>query len=119
MLRPEGQRDRSLRLQQVWQAVLIQCCACFRTGFGGIVDALLDAGADVDVSTNDGWIPLHEACFNGHPDIAQRLIETGSQVSPATSRCCVSLHAVGNIIEPAGRFTSVMPRGFAMRLACR
>ena len=52
-------------------------------GFGGIVDGLLQAGADVDVSTNDGWIPLHEACFNGHPDIAQRLIETGSQASHA------------------------------------
>ncbi len=62
-----------------------QRCACFCTGFGGIVDALLDVGADVDVSTNDGWIPLHEACFNGHPDIAQRLIETGSQVSSAAA----------------------------------
>jgi len=52
------------------------------------VDGLLQAGADVDVSTNDGWIPLHEACFNGHPDIAQRLIETGSQASIA---CFIAL----------------------------
>ena len=51
-------------------------------GFAGIAGLLLDAGADVGASTADGWLPLHEAAFNGHLEIVQRLLEAKSQVRP-------------------------------------
>ncbi len=58
----------------------MEAAAAPPTGYQQIVEWLLGAGADVELATNDGWIPLHEACFNGHAEIARQLIALGSQV---------------------------------------
>ena len=50
-------------------------------GSVGILDRLLDAGADVDALTNDLWTPLHEAALNGHVAAVERLLSANAQVA--------------------------------------
>ena len=45
------------------------------------VDLILQAGADPNSSDPDGWTPLHSAGMAGHPDLSQRLIAAGADVS--------------------------------------
>ena len=41
------------------------------------VQALLDAGADVNAKDFTGWTALHAAAFKGDPEIVQLLLEHG------------------------------------------
>jgi len=42
---------------------------------------LIKKGADVNVKDEDGWTPLHLACYNGRFDVAKLLIENGADVN--------------------------------------
>jgi len=53
---------------------LMQAC---RLGDGAIVDALLQAGAKLDVTNGDGNNALWLACFNGDLAIIDRLLNSG------------------------------------------
>ena len=53
--------------------------ACNR-GHHECAEALVDAGAAVDMVSNGGWTALMEACEFGHHECAQALIEAGAAV---------------------------------------
>jgi ankyrin repeat protein len=44
------------------------------------VNQLIDAGVDISCKDKQGVTPLHEACSNGHVDIANKLIESGADI---------------------------------------
>ena len=41
---------------------------------------LLEAGADVNLPSKNGWTPLMKAAFFGHDKIVQTLLEAGAEV---------------------------------------
>jgi ankyrin repeat protein len=43
-----------------------------------VAEALLLAGADVNVKDNNGWTPLHIAAASGHPDMISLLLAKGA-----------------------------------------
>ena len=45
-----------------------------------VVQALLDAGADVRSKDLDGWSILHVACYYGQPEIVDMVLRHGGQV---------------------------------------
>ena len=47
--------------------------------------ALVEAGAEVDVSDLQGFSPLSWACTNGHLDVVRVLLAQGASVHFATS----------------------------------
>jgi hypothetical protein len=51
-------------------------------GSAEAVQALVKAGADVNVRTGDDSTPLGHAAFMGHPDIVAFLIEQGAELNP-------------------------------------
>jgi ankyrin repeat protein len=46
-----------------------------------VVEALIDAGADVSSTDDSGWTPLHLAVANGRLELAQRLLQAGAAVN--------------------------------------
>jgi ankyrin repeat protein len=46
-----------------------------------VVDALIEAGADVSSTDDSGWTPLHLAVSNGRLELARRLLEAGADVN--------------------------------------
>ena len=49
-------------------------------GYIGLVQAFIDAGADVNASTRTGWTPLTYAVNEGHPDVIRLLTKHGANV---------------------------------------
>lgn len=52
-----------------------------REGCVACVPVLVDAGADVDMTTPDGISPLLSALINGHYDVAAELVDAGTDVN--------------------------------------
>ncbi|MCY4157511.1 MAG: ankyrin repeat domain-containing protein [Gammaproteobacteria bacterium] len=67
--------------KEAWTALMY---AVMRDSFfrypRSIVKLLLDAGADVDASTNEGSTALMNTAWHGHEDIARLLIDAGADV---------------------------------------
>ena len=57
-----------------WSALFIACV----DGNPGVVDLLIDAGADVDKLDSSGWTAREHASLRGHMGIARRLSELAS-----------------------------------------
>ena len=49
-------------------------------GHGGIVQALLASGAEIDHQDEDGWTALYMASQNGHEGIVQALMARGAEI---------------------------------------
>lgn len=49
-----------------------------------IVNILLDWGAEMETTTQDGWRPLHYAAYHGHERLARRLLSAGCTVEVQT-----------------------------------
>jgi ankyrin repeat protein len=45
-----------------------------------VVEALIEAGAEVSSTDDAGWTPLHLAVANGRLELTRRLLESGAQV---------------------------------------
>ncbi|KAK1656687.1 hypothetical protein BDP55DRAFT_515338, partial [Colletotrichum godetiae] len=56
--------------------------AC-KKGNIGLVQMLLEKGAEVTVADNDGWTPLNSASDSGHVDVVKLLLEKGADVTVA------------------------------------
>ncbi|KAF8856737.1 ankyrin [Acephala macrosclerotiorum] len=52
-------------------------------GYRGILQLLVDAGADVNSNTSNPW--LHQALRNGHLETAEFLLEVGADINAKTS----------------------------------
>ncbi|KAJ1474200.1 ankyrin repeat-containing domain protein, partial [Baffinella frigidus] len=50
----------------------------------GIVQMLLDKGANVNLRSNDSYTPLHRAVLQGHGYMVWLLLDRGAQVDPRT-----------------------------------
>jgi ankyrin repeat protein len=48
------------------------------------VSRLLSVGADVNAKDNDGCTPLHEACWKGHVQVFQALLDHGADIEAKT-----------------------------------
>src|SRR5215472_9044562 len=46
----------------------------------GIIQVLLDLGADVNARGFNNWTPLHTAAWNGAPEAAEVLIDRGADL---------------------------------------
>ncbi|EQC30448.1 TKL protein kinase [Saprolegnia diclina VS20] len=64
--------------------------AAASAGFLGGVDALLTAGATVDLRSKSttGETALHLAVANGHVDVVERLVAAGANVDAVTTKTC-------------------------------
>ena len=51
------------------------------------VDIILEAGANPDAATADGWAPLHTAAMAGHRDLVQRLLAAGAMPRGRLLQC--------------------------------
>ncbi|KAF2135963.1 uncharacterized protein K452DRAFT_322730 [Aplosporella prunicola CBS 121167] len=49
------------------------------------VKLLLEKGADLSVSNNDGWTPLNSAADSGHLEIVKFLLEKGADLSVSSN----------------------------------
>ena len=66
-------------------------------GHHGCAQALIDAGASVDIVNNDGRTALMMACVHGHHECAQALIEAGAAVDMVNNNGNTALmHACNN-----------------------
>ena len=66
--------------------------ACGRFLDHGIVQLLLDHGADPNVVDEDGMTPLHAACIIGNVETASYLIKSGANVNSISSQRQNALH---------------------------
>ncbi|KAK7085398.1 hypothetical protein SK128_000895 [Halocaridina rubra] len=58
--------------------------AVCKNGFYGIVSALLERGAEVNITDEEGFTPLMVAALNGHSKVVRLLLEKGA--NPNTTR---------------------------------
>ena len=52
--------------------------ACLEHGNVDVAKCLLEAGADKNRATKDGWTALHICSENGHADVVKCLLEAGA-----------------------------------------
>jgi ankyrin repeat protein len=68
----------------------------FRASNIGVVELLLDAGADVRVQTTAGVTALHAAAEGYHSDIVELLLQAGADVRIQTTAGVTALHAAAD-----------------------
>lgn len=79
-------------------------------GLGAVVDALLDAGADVRArETASGTTPLHWAAEGGHPAIARSLVERGAELEPVDTWFALGPLGWGCVVDWAPAFREDRP----------
>ena len=59
-----------------------------------ILEALLDAGANIEAKDYDGWTPVLCACANGHEETFQLLVKHGADIFARDSGNSTALHCV-------------------------
>lgn len=64
-------------------------------GHAGLVQALIERGAEATVATSDGLTPLHGSALNGHLDVSRILLDNGADVNArSTVQRNTPLHVV-------------------------
>lgn len=62
------------------------------TGSAAIVGMLLDAKADLNITSTEGMMPIHKASSEGHYEAVKKLIDKGALVNFCTSTGSTPLH---------------------------
>ena len=97
---PQPGIDRNYQLNELIAAHggLTPLLFAVRQGHAESVDALLNAGADVNqLSAGDKSSPLIMAVINGHFDVARTLIDKGANVAAASANGVTPLYGVLNV----------------------
>jgi ankyrin repeat protein len=81
------------------------------SGNNDMVKQLLAHGADVEISDEDGWRPIHVAAFEGHKEVVQSLLQAGADVCAATSKWS------NDNVKPSGLYRGSDWTGHALHLA--
>ncbi|KAI9134650.1 ankyrin repeat domain-containing protein [Acaryochloris sp. CCMEE 5410] len=73
-------------------------------GFLGIVQLLIEAGADVNIRSSDGLTPLMSAAAGGHLDVVRLLVESGADVQfetedEETALSCAEMNQHSQIVS--------------------
>ncbi|XP_030849660.1 ankyrin-3-like [Strongylocentrotus purpuratus] len=63
-----------------------------QNGHLDITKGLLNHGAEIDATDNDGWTPLHIAAQNGHIDVMKCLLQQHADVTKVTKKGSSALH---------------------------
>ncbi|XP_041479669.1 E3 ubiquitin-protein ligase MIB2-like isoform X2 [Lytechinus variegatus] len=68
-----------------------------------VVKALIEAGADIEITTDDGHTPLHYAVDGDEPAVVKYLIEKGADIDRGSTRQRRAIHraAYGNFVDCA------------------
>ena len=53
---------------------------------------VIEKGANIEAKENNGWTPLHIACYQGHLPIVQYLIEKGANIEGKDKEQFTPLH---------------------------
>ena len=56
----------------------------------GVMQVLIDAGADIDTQNNNGCSPLHTACGAGDFDVVKMLVRAGARVCATNDTGCLA-----------------------------
>ncbi|MDE0358360.1 MAG: ankyrin repeat domain-containing protein [Gammaproteobacteria bacterium] len=75
---PEAPKPLSMGQQVGHMGGMTALLHAARQGHAGAVEALLDAGADIDQVSADGTTPIFIAALNGHFDMVLALLERGA-----------------------------------------
>lgn len=54
-------------------------------GHYDMVQVLIGQGADLNLSDNDGWMPIHYAAHAGFLDVVKLLVDSGSPSTAETN----------------------------------
>ena len=84
------------------------------TGGVAAAEALLAAGADVNLRGDDGEFPLYYAVKSGHLDIARALVEHGADVNAANTDGDTMLHAVVDESDSVEMILFLLGKGAAI-----
>ena len=68
----------------------------FYAGDAEAVNALVEAGADVNARNESGWTPLHGAISASHLEGVKVLVKSGADVNARNESGNISLHSVGS-----------------------
>lgn len=74
-------------------------------GHIGVVEVLLEAGADVEIASPTGT-PLHSAAYSQHADIADLLLRHGADVNAADANDVTPLHLAAASSDGSGERTN-------------
>lgn len=79
-------------------------------GLGEVVNALLEAGADVRARERaSGTTPLHWAAEGGHPSVARSLVERGAELEPVDEWFALGPLGWGCVVDWAPAFREDRP----------
>ena len=85
--------------------------AALRNGHSDIVQKLINANAEVNLSHKDGMTPLIWASWKGRTDIVQMLINAGADVNQVDSKGLCALDYAENRSKVTQKLLAVMPGG--------
>lgn len=55
-------------------------------GYSGIVQLILDQGANPNIVSTSGWTPLHETCQGGNTEVVELLLRKGADLTLARNK---------------------------------
>jgi hypothetical protein len=72
---------------------------CIRSMMFKATDALINAGANLNLASENGVIPMHVVAYQGNISLLEKLIKAGADVNAANLLlpCCTALFSVNSL----------------------